>query len=225
MSTPPQDEGLTDLSVYLVTDSAQAAGRGRSLAETVREAVAGGVTAVQVREKDADTTRMLAVVREVAAVLPEGVMLLVNDDVDAYLAARAEGVAVHGVHVGQSDEAVVAVRERIGPEAVLGLSASTPDQLAAAAESPARVDYVGIGAVHDTSSKADAPASLGLDRAGELAAVSALPAVAIGGLTPSDLPTLRRAGFVGAAVVSWLCGADDPRSAAADLAIAWGAGA
>lgn len=78
-----------DLSVYLVTDTAQCAARGRSVAETVALAVAGGVTAVQIREKHADGGEFLRTVLEVAAVLPERVALIVNDRVDVFLAARA----------------------------------------------------------------------------------------------------------------------------------------
>ncbi|QKV96483.1 thiamine phosphate synthase [Streptomyces sp. NA02950] len=210
-----------DLSVYLVTDTAQCAAHGRSVAETVARAVAGGVTAVQVREKDADGRDFLHTVLEVAAVLPEPVALIVNDRVDVFLAARAAGARVTGVHVGQSDLPASAVRELIGGEAVLGLSAGTPGEVRAAAEDTARVDHVGIGALHSTRTKADAPPALGHDGFARLVRLSPLPAVAIGGVTPADLPRLRAAGAAGAAVVSGVCAAEDPRSAAAAYAHAW----
>ncbi|MGW3247427.1 thiamine phosphate synthase [Streptomyces sp. NPDC001070] len=211
-----------DLSVYLVTDTDQCRDRGRSVAETVAQAVAGGVTAVQIREKHADGGDFLRTVTEVAAVLPERVALIVNDRVDVFLAARAGGIRVSGVHVGQSDLPAGAVRDLIGPHAVLGLSAATPDELRAAAQDPAGVDHVGIGALHATRTKADAPPSLGHDGFARLARLSALPAVAIGGVDPGDLPRLREAGAAGAAVVSGICAAEDPCAAARAYALAWG---
>ncbi|MEU6343183.1 thiamine phosphate synthase [Streptomyces sp. NPDC046977] len=212
-----------DLSVYLVTDAAQCAARGRTVAETVAAAVAGGVTAVQIREKHADGGDFLRTVTEVAAVLPERVALIVNDRVDVFLAARLAGVRVTGVHVGQSDLPPAAVRRLIGEHAVLGLSAATPGELRAAAQDPAGVDHVGIGALHATRTKADAPPSLGLDGFARLVGLSPLPAVAIGGVTPADLPGLRKAGAAGAAVVSGICAAEDPLASARAYALAWGA--
>lgn len=211
-----------DLSVYLVTDAAQCRARGRSVAETVAQAVAGGVTAVQIREKHADGGDFLRTVTEVAAVLPEHVALIVNDRVDVFLAARAAGLRVSGVHVGQSDLPPAAVRALIGPHAVLGLSAATPDELRAAARDPAAVHHVGIGALHATRTKSDAPPSLGHDGFARLARSSELPAVAIGGVNPADVPHLRLAGAAGAAVVSGICAAEDPRAAARAYALAWG---
>ncbi|MGY0488686.1 thiamine phosphate synthase [Streptomyces sp. WG-D5] len=214
-----------DLSVYLVTDPDQCAARGRSVAETVERAVAGGVTAVQVREKRAGGREFLRTVLDVAEVLPDHVALIVNDRVDVFLAARASGARVTGVHVGQSDLPAHVVRQLIGEEAVLGLSAATGAELRAAAADPARVDHVGIGALHATRTKADAPAPLGRDGFAGLVPLSPLPAVAIGGVTPGDLPHLRAAGAAGAAVVSGICAADDPRAAAHTYAAAWARGA
>ncbi|WBU38813.1 thiamine phosphate synthase [Homoserinibacter sp. YIM 151385] len=210
-----------DLSLYLVTDSRRAAAAGHDLLGLVREAAEGGVTVVQLREKDAPACVFLETVLRIADALPSEVALLVNDRVDVFLAARAAGARVAGVHVGQSDLPVEAVRELVGPHAVLGLSASTPEQLRLAAASPARVDYVGIGAVHATTTKEDAPEPLGLDRFARRVAASALPAVGIGGVTRADLPAMRAAGAAGAAVVSAICSAPDPRGAARGLREAW----
>jgi thiamine-phosphate diphosphorylase len=191
------------------------------VAETVALAVAGGVTAVQIREKHATGREFLRTVLEVADVLPERVTLIVNDRVDVYLAARAAGARVTGVHVGQSDLPPAAVREMIGEHAVLGLSAATPDQMRAAAEDPARIHHVGIGALHATRTKADAPAPLGHVGFARLARLSDLPAVAIGGVTPADLPHLRDSGAAGAAAVSGICAAEDTRASARAYARAW----
>ena len=206
-----------DLSVYLVTDSAQIASAGHELTELVLAAVAGGVTTVQVREKDAPAAEFLASVIALAEAFPEHVSLIVNDRVDVFLAARALGHRVAGVHVGQSDLPAAVVRTLIGPDAVLGLSASTPAQLTGLVG----VDYVGIGALHATQTKADAPPSLGIEAFAELVAQSELPAVAIGGVTVADMAPLRRAGAAGGAVVSAICLAPDPQQAAAELRAAW----
>ncbi len=210
-----------DLSVYLVTDSAQAAGCGRDVVATVAAAVAGGVTAVQVREKDASAREFLQLVLAVDAVLPERVALFVNDRVDVFLAARAAGARPAGVHVGQSDLPVAAVRAMAGDDALIGLSAATPEELRAAVRDPARVDYVGIGALHATRTKADAPPALGHDGFGALAPAVPLPVVAIGGVTVADMPLLRAAGAAGGAIVSGICAAADPRAAAEAYARAW----
>jgi thiamine-phosphate diphosphorylase len=208
---------MVDLSIYLVTDAGQVARRGRDLVDVVAAAVAGGVTAVQVREKDASSRDLLATVTRVAGVLPPGVALIVNDRVDVFLAARAAGVQVDVVHIGQDDLPLDLVRSIVGPSVVVGVSAATPDELVAADGA----DYVGIGALHATSTKVDAPPPLGLDGFARLAATTRRPAVAIGGVTPADLPGLRAAGAAGAAVVSAVCDADDPRAAATALADAW----
>ncbi|MGO1315484.1 MAG: thiamine phosphate synthase [Cellulomonadaceae bacterium] len=210
-----------DLSIYLVTDAGQAAAHGRSLLDTVEQAVAGGVTAVQVREKHTDARDVLELLEALAARLPDRVALMVNDRVDVFLAARSLDLPVTGVHVGQRDLPLEQARLLIGPEAVLGWSAGTAGQIAAAATSPARVDYVGIGTVRSTTSKADAPAPIGVSGVARLAASSTLPAVAIGGVVPGDLPTLRAGGLAGAAVVSWVCGSPDPYLSAAELAQSW----
>lgn len=212
-----------DLSVYLVTDAAQARAHGRTLVDTVRAAVAGGASAIQIREKHADARDVLELAAAIAADLPSRVALFINDRVDVFLAARMRGIRVTGVHVGQRDLPVATVRAMIGAEAVLGLTANTLDAVQAAAASPARVDYLGIGTLRATRSKPDAPPALGIDGIGRLARASTLPAVAIGGIVAADLPALRAAGLAGVAVVSSICTADDPRAAAAQLAAAWSA--
>lgn len=209
----------TDLSVYLVTDSAIAAAAGHSLPSVVAAGVSGGVTIVQVREKHASTEQLVDLLGSVAAVLPPSVPLVVNDDVEAFLAARADGIAVAGVHVGQDDAPAAQVRAAIGPDALLGLSAATPAELAAV--DPSVVDHVGIGALHGTPTKPDAPEALGLDGMRARLAHSPVPAVAIGGVTIADARALRDSGLAGLAVVSGICGASDPAAAARAYAAAW----
>ncbi len=201
-----------DLSLYLVTDTGLAQRAGRTVAETVAAAVAGGVTVVQVRDKEATTAELVQVLADVAAVLPAEVPLLVNDDVDAFLAARAAGIAVAGVHVGQDDAPVAEVRDRIGSDAILGVSASTPVELRAV--DPKLVDYVGIGALHGTPTKPDAPAPLGVEAMIERARLAPVSAVAIGGIEVADAAALAGRGLAGVAVVSGIMSAPDPREAA-----------
>ncbi|KAB1660271.1 thiamine phosphate synthase [Pseudoclavibacter chungangensis] len=214
-----------DLAVYLVTDPDQCAAAGRTVPDTVALAVAGGVTSVQVRAKDLAARAFVDLAVAVAAAVPAHVPVLVNDRVDVFLAARARGAALAGVHLGQDDLHPRDARALIGPDAVLGLSAATPAELAEATSLGALVDYVGIGAVRDTASKRDAPAGIGVEEVARLARGTSLPAVAIGGIRPGDVAELRAGGLDGVAVVSWICAAADPRAAAEELRRVWEAAA
>lgn len=215
------DFAVPDLSLYLVTDTGLAARAGRPLPDIVAAAVAGGVTTVQVREKDRPAGDFLRLVVEIGKVVPDRVTLLVNDRVDVFLAARDLGVPVAGVHLGQRDLPAAQARALIGPAAVLGLSAADPDELAWAAASPARIDYVGIGVVRATVTKPDAPPPLGIAGMRERARRSALPAVAIGGIGLEDAAALSGSALAGVAVVSGICAAEDPAVAAVAYRTAW----
>lgn len=203
-----------DYSLYLVTDSTQAGGVDRVPA-VVAEAIAGGVTVVQVRDKlidDKTFTRLLLAVDEVAR--PAGVPVFVNDRV--HLAAR------HGfhVHIGQADEALPAAREALGPDLLIGLSASTEAEVDAAVATDVRPDLLGIGPVFPTSTKLDAGPALGidgLDRLARRAAGHGIPAVGIGGITATTIGEVRATAAVGACVVSAVMAAADPRAAALEL--------
>lgn len=207
---------LATLAVCLVTDAAQCAAAGRSVAETVEAGVRSGVRSVQVRAKDASGAGFLdevAAVAEAIAGIPgaQDVALIVNDRVDVALAARAAGVRVAGVHVGQSDLPASLVRAILWPGAVIGVSAATPAEIRAAEPF---ADYLGIGPLRDTATKPDADAALGLPRVAALASGTRLPSVTIGGVTPEDLPVLRAVGLAGVAIVSGICAAADPGAAA-----------
>ena len=210
-----------DLTLYLVTDAAIATRAGHRLPDLVAAAVAGGVTAVQVREKHAPARAFLDTVLAVAAAAPPHVPVIVNDRVDVYLAARAAGAAVAGVHLGQSDLPASIARTLIGPGGVIGVSVSTDAEMR---EASPHADYLGIGPYRATSTKPDAANPLGLRASGRLAAASTLPVVAIGGITATDAPVLRAAGVSGIAVVSAVCGVSDPSVAAASLRSAWETG-
>lgn len=209
---------VPDFSLYLVTDQDQCLSQGRSVTETVLEAVAGGVTFVQLRDKNSPKA-LFDTVRELNRELPSNIPLVINDRVDVYQAAVTAGYRVDGVHIGQNDLPAAVVRRMLGAEALLGVSAATPLEIAAAVSAGA--DYLGIGAVHETKTKADAPAALGVRGVAALAAESSIPTVAIGGITAADLPLLHAAGLSGAAVVSAICAAPDARLAASVLKTAW----
>jgi thiamine-phosphate pyrophosphorylase len=201
-----------DLSLYLVTDTALCGDRG--VVGTVRAALPGGVTAVQVRAPAATTRELCTLSLAVHEVLAgTGVPLLVNDRLDVALATGAEGV-----HLGQDDLAPEDARRLGGPGLLIGLSVSTLDQVSqAAALPPACLDYLGVGPVQATATKPEAAAPVGLSGTARLVAASPLPCVAIGGIGVGNAAAVRATGVAGVAVVSAICAAADPASAAAAL--------
>lgn len=212
-----------DIGIYLVADSASTA--GRPLADIVAAAVAGGARTIQLRCKDMASGLFLEQVLAAARAASGRARIVVNDRVDVYLAARAAGAQVHGVHIGQSDLPPLLVRAMIGPDAVLGLSASTAGEIDAAHGLRAgTIDYLGIGAVRATPTKPDHPQPLGFDGLAAATARCTLPTVAIGGIGTGDAAPLVAAGTNGMAVVRAICAADDPRAATAGLIAEWEAG-
>jgi len=201
-----------DPTLYLVTDAEACGDRG--VAATVRDAVAGGVTAVQLRDQRATTRAMCRAALELLEVLAgTGVALLVDDRLDVAMAVGADGV-----HLGQSDLPVVAAREIAGRGLVVGWSVTNlAEAEAAAALAPGTVDYLGVGPVFATATKADAGPPLGLDGLRAVCAVSTVPCVAIGGITAARRAQVLAAGASGIAVVSAICAARDPRAAAEAL--------
>ena len=199
------------LHLYLVTD--EAAKCRHSLLETVQRAVDGGVTIVQYRSTNPDAGtcyREALPIRDFLA--SRGVPFIVNNRIDLALALDADGV-----HIGQRDLPVPAVRAMIGPDRILGLSVSNADQLRAV--DAALVDYLGMGPVFPTISKLNAPPVLGVDGFAALASQSPLPVVAIGGLDVERARLVCATGAAsGIAVVSAMCGAEDPEAAARALA-------
>ena len=198
-----------DLRLMLVTDAAMSARQG--LVATVLEAVSGGVTIVQLRDKTASHDELLATALALkAALAPTGVPLIVNDRPHV---TNAAGLA--GVHIGQDDGDPRAARALLGSDALIGLSVTSAEEIATV--DPAVVDYVGLGPVFATPSKADAAPPLGLDGARTIGARLPLPWVAIGGIGVANAAAVMRRGAAGIAVVSAINAADDPRRAAAAL--------
>lgn len=191
-----------DLSLYLVLDP-DLCGGPQGMVETARLAAQHGVSAVQLRAPNWKKRQWLATAAELKAVLdPLGVPLIINDHIDVALAVDAAGV-----HVGQSDLPVTAVRKLLGPRKLLGLSVSNAAELAAV---PLEwVDYLGIGPVYPTGTKLDAAAATGLALFCELVQAASLPVVAIGGIHAGNCAPLFAAGTHGVAVVSAICGQKD----------------
>jgi thiamine-phosphate pyrophosphorylase len=198
-----------DWSLYLVTDRRLSS--PRSLHDVVRAALRGGVTAVQLREKECATRDFVDLARALKAILaPAGVPLVINDRVDVALAACADGV-----HIGQSDMDYRDARRLLGPDAIIGLSVETPEQAERAAD--LAVDYLGVGPIFPTPTKTDAAPVWGIEGLAALRRASRHLLVAIGGIDRENAGAVIRAGADGVAVVSAICAAPDPEQAAREL--------
>ena len=199
-----------DLNLYLVTDAPERCRYG--LLETVRRAVAGGVSIVQYRRDLEDHAAVLAEVLPLRDFLRgAGVPLIINNDV-----ALAVEIGADGIHIGQGDMPVAEARALIGPEMILGLTVANDAEMDAV--DATLVDYVGCGPVFPTISKDDAPADLGVAKWAELAARCPVPICAIGGLDVERSRAVRATGHCnGIAVVSAICAAEDPEQAARNL--------
>ena len=197
-------------SLHLITDRMIAG--DRNIVDIVRAAIQGGVTVVQMREKTATTSEMIDLGRELHNVTRDAnVPLIVNDRVDVAIAIQAEGV-----HVGPPDDMpAFLARQMLGPNRILGVSAKSPEIALQAKRDGA--DYVGVGDIYGTRSKADAGVPIGI--AGLKAVVEAcpLPVVGIGGIHHGNLSAVIEAGANGVALISAIVGAVDPEKAAREL--------
>jgi len=194
----------------LVTDRGLAL--GRPLVDVVAQAVSGGVTMVQLREKDCTTREFLEEARALKALLtPLGVPLVINDRIDIALAVNADGL-----HVGQTDMPVEMARAMLGPDKILGLSITNAEQMSHADAS--KTDYLGVGPLYLQSTKTNASTPLGVEGFAKLRAMTERPVMAIGGLKADNCAPVLAAGADGLAVVSGIVSADDPRAAAARFA-------
>ncbi|WP_324669895.1 thiamine phosphate synthase [Geochorda subterranea] len=200
---------VMDLSVYVVTDRDLA--RGRPLDSVVAAAIAGGATAIQLREKRATTRELVELAQALRRLTHQaGVSLIVNDRIDVALAVDADGV-----HVGQDDMPARLARQLIGPERILGVTAGTEEEARRAQEDGA--DYLGCTAVFPTATKPDHREPLGLDGLQRLARAVSIPVVAIGGIHAGNAADVLARGAAGIAVVSAVMAADDVESATRQL--------
>ncbi len=196
--------------LYAVTDHPDPDARGRTLHERVERALEGGVTCVQLREKQREFSDFLRDALELRTLCHRfGVPMLIDDDVEIALQSGADGV-----HVGAEDTPVSEVRRKCGPSFCIGATARTVEQARRAEADGA--DYLGVGALFSSPTKPNAiPVSRELLR--KICASVRIPCVAIGGITAERVPTLAGTGIRGIAVVSALFGADDIRAAAQAL--------
>ena len=199
-----------DLSLYLVTDRTLAG--GRDMDWIVREAVAGGVTMVQLREKDCSTAEFVALARELKSALqPLGIPLIINDRIDVALAVDADGV-----HIGQSDMPYETARALLGKDKIIGLSVETMEEVVTA--NALDVDYIGISPVYATLTKTDTLAPFGLVGIEEVMRLTRHRCVAIGGMNRDTIGEVIARGVEGVAVVSAIMAAKSPRKASEELA-------
>lgn len=199
-----------DLSLYLVTDRPLSG--GRDMAWIVREAAAGGVTMVQLREKECSTAKFIDLARELKRALsPLGIPLIINDRIDVALAVDADGV-----HIGQSDMPYETARALLGKDKIIGLSVETMEEVIAA--NALDVDYIGISPVYATPTKTDTLTPFGLEGIEEVMRLSRHRCVAIGGMNRDTIGEVIARGVEGVAVVSAIVAADSPCQASAELA-------
>lgn len=194
--------------LYGVTDRGNL--HGKTLLQQVEESLKGGVTLVQLREKHLSFQEFLEEAKEMKELCHKyGVPLLINDNVEICIESGADGI-----HVGQKDMEAGAVREKLGKDKIIGVSARTVEQARAAQNAGA--DYLGVGAVFSTSTKEDAKP---LDHEILKAITKAvdIPVVAIGGISSENVLELKGTGIDGVAVVSAIYGKENPKEVAENL--------
>lgn len=203
-----KQELIKHLLLYGVTDRAWL--KGRTLSSCVRDALQGGTTCIQLREKGLAHDASLALARELKQECDAvGVPFLVNDAIEVAYEAQASGA-----HVGQDDVSCTQARRALGPNAIIGVSVQTLDEALRAEQEGA--DYLGVGALFLTPTKPDAKV-VSWDELRSICAVVEIPVIGIGGLNAATIPNFAGVGLVGAAVVSALFDADDIATRAQQL--------
>lgn len=198
-----------DLSLYLVTDRAGL--DDTDFLTKIEQAILGGVSCVQLREKESSSRAFYDLARQVKVVTDSHhVPLIINDRLDI-----AQAVDASGVHLGQSDLPVTIARKILGPQKIIGISAKTLEQARTAENGGA--DYLGVGAIFPTTTKVITQSTT-LATLKEIAKTVTIPVVAIGGISPDNIAQLKGTGIAGVAVVSALMKSDKPQEAAKALA-------
>ena len=197
-----------DLLLYAVTDRHWL--NGRTLYSQVEEALKGGATFIQLREKELDEEHFLEEAKEIKELCRRyQVPFVINDNVEIALAVDADGV-----HVGQSDMEAGDVRAKLGPDKIIGVSAQTVEQAVMAEQNGA--DYLGVGAVFPTGSKADA-LEVSHDTLKAICKAVKIPVIAIGGISKENILELSGSGICGIAVIRAIFAKDDIEEAAREL--------
>ncbi len=198
-----------DLQLYLVTDKQLS--KGRSHVYIVEEAIKGGVSMVQLREKEISSLEFYKLAKDLKEVLsPYNIPLIINDRLDIALAVDAEGL-----HIGQSDIPYEVARKILGKNKIIGLSVETIEQAREA--NNLDVDYIGISPVFSTATKLDIKRPFKLEGVREIASFTKHPTVAIGGIKTSNAADVIAAGADGVAIVSAIVSADNVCAAAAEF--------
>ncbi|MBU3210652.1 thiamine phosphate synthase [Clostridium algidicarnis] len=197
-----------DYKLYLVTDRDLL--KNTDLYTAVEEAIKGGVTLVQLREKDITTLDFYNTALNIKKVTDKyNIPLIINDRMDIALAVNASGV-----HIGQKDIPCTIARKILGNDKILGVSATTLSQAIKAEKEGA--DYIGVGAIFNTSTKQDAK-PVSIDTLKEIKETLSIPVVAIGGITSKNIHLLDSSNIDGIAVVSDILGKEDIKVAAESL--------
>ena len=200
------DTKKVDYSLYLVTD--RTLSLGRSNLEVIQAAVRGGVTLVQLREKEATTKEFYQEGSKIRAYLKaSNIPLIINDRIDMALALDAEGV-----HLGQEDMPIDAARKILGPQKIIGASVFTPEEAKIAEALGA--DYLGLSPIFVTETKPELTQHLGIKGIPLLKEAVKIPVVGIGSMSEFNAYEAVKAGLDGVAVVSAICSREDPRAAA-----------
>lgn len=200
---------ITDLALYLVTD--RELSNGRPLDKIVEDAVKGGVTMVQLREKDCSSRDFYDIALQIKKVLTDyHIPLIINDRLDIALAIDADGL-----HIGQSDIPWQVARKILGKDKIIGLSVENMQEVIEANE--ADVDYIGISPVFSTMTKMDTQSPFGLEGVRMAASLTKHPTVAIGGINIHNAKAIVEAGANGIAVVSAIVSTENPEEAAREL--------
>jgi thiamine-phosphate pyrophosphorylase len=196
------------LLLYAITDRAWL--KGKTVAEAVEEAILGGATCIQLREKNLSDEEFLKIAIDVKAVTDKyNIPLIINDNVDV-----AVKVGADGAHIGQDDEEIKSAREKLGADKIIGLSAATVEEAVQAEQSGA--DYIGVGAVFNTLTKLDAN-TVSFETLKEICNTVKIPVVAIGGISKNNALELAGTGIEGISVVSAIFAQSDIKTAASEL--------
>lgn len=201
-----------DYSLYLCTERSYLS--DTTLEQAVEDAIEGGCTVVQLREKDCDSKEYYELAKSLKKITDShGVPLIIDDRVDIALAVDAAGV-----HVGQSDLPADVVRRILGPGKIIGVTAKTLEQAKKAKADGA--DYLGVGAMYPSTTKTDA-IGIGKETLQQICQEVDLPVVAIGGITADKVPELKKCGIAGVAVISAILGAKDRKASAIEFRKVW----
>lgn len=202
-----------DYSVYLVTDRVILG--SRDLLKAVEDAIIGGASLIQLREKDISSRDFYNLaVKMKELVNSHGVPLIINDRLDIALAVNADGL-----HIGQDDMPLKIARQILGPEKIIGYSVSSQEEALFGEKNGA--DYLGAGPVYVTGSKADAGLPIGLTSLKAIKERVSIPVVAIGGVGISNISEVKQTGVDGVSVISAILGSQDITEAARGIANLW----